>query len=100
MIVNSSQLHDLVGVILVKRQASTGIDDLALRIPSSTKNQASVLGAFVVVENHPCLRTFERALFPMNDYARQPGMIGDHHSQRSIRLDHVDAVHRDLVKIV
>ncbi|HWY41970.1 MAG TPA: hypothetical protein VNX66_00635 [Candidatus Sulfotelmatobacter sp.] len=91
-------MHNLVCVILVEREASAGIYDFAFRVAMAAKDEPAVFRSFVVVEEHPGLGPIERLLLPSHDNARKFGVIGDHHSQRSIRLDQIDSLDSNLPK--
>src|SRR5215475_11790425 len=62
-IIHTCELHDLIGVVFVKSEAPTGIDDFAFRVAITTKDKPAVLGAFVVVKKHTRLWTLEGLFF-------------------------------------
>jgi hypothetical protein len=63
----------------------------------TAKNKTAVLRSLVVEENHSRLRAFDLwLLFAAHDDTGQLRVIGNHHAQRPIRLDHIDALRGDL----
>src|SRR5439155_26888391 len=101
-VANACKLDEIArDAILVERQAHTSIDNLSIGILMATEDQSTILGAFVVQEEDASARTSIRCqFFAPHDNAWELVMIRNHHPQRTIWLDHLDAMNDDLIEVL
>src|SRR5690606_4797410 len=87
----------LVLLVLVegKMPSCTG---LSIRTARATKDQATVLGALIVVEQHAGDLARMAVLLAAEDPARETRPVRYDQAQRAVRLAHVDALHVDLLE--
>jgi hypothetical protein len=91
-IVSADQLHQLILLVFVKAQAAAGMDDLAVFIFVPAEDQAAILGAPIVEENHAGAGALVRIFLASDDGARKPRPVRNHHAQRAVWLDQIDAL--------
>src|SRR5262249_10809096 len=98
--VHPGKLHNLPRLsVFVECKADPRVYDLAISISMSAEDQPAIFCSFVVVEKHSCLGPVHFGEFlAFYDYSGQALMVGDYHSQSSVRLDNIDSVDFDIIK--
>ena len=84
--------------VFVKTQMAIA-DRLPILAFGATKNQAAVLAALVVKEEHACRVSIARKVMALDDQAREIVLVGDDHARGAIRLHYVYALHRQLFEL-